>query len=194
MFLKYKWFIWRLLFLLNIYKHPRLKFIDFQKKININNKYSYKRINEIIKSLNFIETKPPLEIIELMESFKNKFKYNSNNLKILIVSPLVNVSPGAYSLYHNLCQSLQFIGIETKIVLVNQNIKLELETFKPNILLNDDFKYIFDAIDPNLIVEYRKTNKLFWGLNAYIDNYGFNESLKKRIEYAKKNPMHDVMR
>lgn len=183
--LRFKSIIWQLLHFLKVYTHPKIAFLEFQNQFKIENLYSYSKLKAKLQNQK-IEN-PPQEVIQLCFDFKNKYANSIIKLRILIVCPLPEVSPGAFSLYSNLCEALRFIGIETKLVLVNQNIQNKITDFKPNILLSDDFKSIFNAINIDFINQYRTKNKLIWGITAYIEAYGYNTPLAKRVEEAKNN-------
>jgi hypothetical protein len=96
------------------------------------------------------------------------------------------MSPGGYSLFKNLLDSLIYIGIEAKSIEVGINIKDVFEEFKPNVFISSDNKQYIKRIDWDYINHYKRTKTLKVGLTASIEAYG-NTSLINRLKWAKQN-------
>lgn len=111
-------------------------------------------------------------------------KYTDETMKIMIHLPSKESSPGGYSLFSNLAESFKFIGIQTELLLVGEDIKSKLKEFKPNIFLSSDSKVYTSKIDWEAVNEYKKSYNLKVGLTASIEEYG-NSPLKPRLKWAK---------
>ncbi len=119
-----------------------------------------------------------------LEHFNNK--YCGINFKVLVHVPSKIISPGGFSLFNNLVQSLNFIGIETKILNVGDDIKDSLKLFKPDLFISSDNLEYLSTIDWEYLNKYRCNNQLQIGLTASLQQYG-NTKLKHRIKFSKKN-------
>lgn len=117
--------------------------------------------------------------------FKNIFARNSN-IRILIHVPDQRLSPGGYSLFTNISEAFEFIGIPTRILGWNDSTKQALDDFHPNILISSDHSVYLERIDWDAIAEYRKNNSLRVGLTAGLAEYG-NTPLLERLDWAKKH-------
>ena len=122
---------------------------------------------------------------EVRNQFRDKFSGN-NDLRILIQLPPPSVSPGGYSLFSNLIDSLQFIGINTKSLDWHEPTAGALKDFEPSILLTSDDATYLNQIDWNEVGNFRKSHQLRIGLTASIQEYG-NTPLNERLEWARKN-------
>lgn len=181
-----RWHIWQILYFFGIYKHPRLKFNAFQASLLLANKYSNSGLNAELINKKIKKTTATPDILALLESFKNKYGHLNKEIKIVILSPKIEVSPGGFSLYKNMYESLVFLGISTRFLTIDNDIKKEFLEFKPTFLLSYDFQYIYDKIDIDFIQNYRKNNTLIWGINAYLQEYGYNTPLQDRVNFASK--------
>jgi hypothetical protein len=119
---------------------------------------------------------------KVMGEFKDKF--TNEAIKIMIHFPSKESSPGGYSLFSNLAESLKFVGIRTELLFVGEDIKEKLNNFQPAILLSSDHKSYTSKIDWNVINDYKKSHNLQVGLTASIEEYG-NTPLKQRLNWAR---------
>lgn len=126
-----------------------------------------------------------LLINKLKDDFRNKY-LNKTKLKILIHVPDPKSSPGGYSLFNNLYEGLDYIGVLVKKLEWNEQIESYLDTFKPNVFITSDYKQYLDRINWQVICDYKKKNALKVGLTASIAEYG-NTPLLQRLDWAKKN-------
>ena len=125
----------------------------------------------------------------LVEEMKRNFpgKYNHlKNLRILVHVPSSKTSPGGYSLFNNLIQALDFIGIPVKSLEWNQPIEMHLHDFKPTVFITSDNKSYLTKINWDAIALYRKDNDLKVGLTASLEEYG-NTPLQGRLDWAQKH-------
>jgi hypothetical protein len=119
---------------------------------------------------------------QVLHNFKDK--YVDENVKIMLHLPSKESSPGGYSLFKNLAESLKFIGIQTELLLVGEDITKKLNEFQPSVFISSDNKAYTSSIDWKAISEYKKTHNLKVGLTASIQEYG-NTPLIQRLEWAK---------
>ncbi len=120
----------------------------------------------------------------LAKKFKNKYK-NVSKIKILVHCPPSYLSPGGYSLFNNLIQGLQYIGVET-VAFWNEPTAELLKKHKPTVLLSSDAREYKNLLDFSAIQHYRKKHSLAIGLTASLAEYG-NTPLVERLNWAKQN-------
>lgn len=121
----------------------------------------------------------------VMSEFKDKHKM-MRGLRLLIHIPNEKMSPAGYSLFSNMRESFQFLGIETDILLFGEPIMTKLESFKPTVFISSDHASWLDKINWDSINEYRKSHKLLIGLTAGLEEYG-NTPLAERLAWAKEH-------
>lgn len=175
-----------------------LEFRIFENKIN--NK-TWKNHDQILKWAENCAKLPDNELQKQIQNSDNlivqkgyelrqkvytefKDKHSDENIKIMINLPSKESSPGGYSLFSNMAESFKFIGIETVLLFVGEDINEKLNQFQPTILLSSDHKSYTSKIDWNVINEYKKSHALQVGLTASIAEYG-NTPLKQRLNWAK---------
>lgn len=118
--------------------------------------------------------------------FKNKRKQKCS-LRILVHTPSVKHSPGGASVFRNLVDSLNYIGVDAFILpWENHNIGEILECLKPNVLITSDHESYLRRIDWSAVSRYRDYNELRIGLTASIQAYG-NSPLDQRLDWSKKH-------
>lgn len=103
--------------------------------------------------------------------------------RILIQVPVPAFSPAGYSLFTNLAESLEFIGVPTRILEWEGDTRTALEEFKPTVLLSSDHESYLARIDWNAITQYKALSKLRVGLTASLEEYD-NTPLKRRLAWA----------
>jgi len=106
--------------------------------------------------------------------------------RILIHVPSPTYSPAGYSLFTNLAESLEFIGIPTRILDWEGDTCQALEEFNPTVLLSSDHESYLARIDWNAIASYKADNRLRVGLTASLEEY-VNTPLNCRLEWARKH-------
>lgn len=103
--------------------------------------------------------------------------------RILIHVPSPDFSPAGYSLFTNLAESLNFIGVPTLILGWDADTAAMLNDFNPTVLLTSDHQRYLARIDWVAIANYRKHRCLRVGLTASIAEYG-NTPLQTRLVWA----------
>jgi hypothetical protein len=103
--------------------------------------------------------------------------------RILIHVPSPKHSPAGYSLFTNLAESLEFIGIPTRILEWEGDTALELAQFNPTVFLTSDHETYLSRIDWHAIGIYRRNNRLRVGLTASLEEYD-NTPLLIRLKWA----------
>lgn len=122
---------------------------------------------------------------ECLSNFYLKLRHRGD-VKILIHLPPPNHSPAGYSIFKNLKESLEYVGIGCEFLLWGDEISTVLSKFNPSIFISSDSDSYLQRIDWDAIKRYKNENKLQVGLTASIDDYG-NSPLERRLEFAKKN-------
>ncbi|MHB8277827.1 MAG: glycosyltransferase family protein [Candidatus Humimicrobiaceae bacterium] len=201
-FRRLDWILKHILYRLSGKEDELWNFNHFDNKVNINTWNQYDKV--IIWAKNCknnaqkIESKEAFERSEepvvrqgyallnkVKDEFNGKLNY-LNNLKILIHVPSCEISPAGFSIFNNLIQSFNFLGIKTKALNWNENVDYCLEDFKPSIFLTSDDGPFLDKINWNSVSNYKLKNNLKLGLTASLTYWG-NSSLSDRLKWAKEN-------
>ncbi len=122
---------------------------------------------------------------KVKREYENKYA-DLKQLRILIHVPSMAHSPGGYSLFTNLAEGLQYVGIATRNLEWNDSIENALEEFKPTIFITSDNTSYLSRINWKSIAEYRKKNQFKLGLTASIDLDG-NSLLDERLAWARQH-------
>lgn len=122
---------------------------------------------------------------KVLSDFKNKLSGKVSE-RILIQVPDWKVSPAGFSLFSNMIESLNYIGVPSKALLWGDDISKYLNDFKPTIFLTGDNKVYTDSINWDSIKQYKKNNKFRVGLTASLQEYG-NTPLAGRLDWAKEH-------
>jgi hypothetical protein len=125
----------------------------------------------------------------LKKQVEQKFKdiYSGKSIeRIIIHVPDPAFSPAGYSLFTNLAESLNFIGVPTHILGWNDNTGEAIDKFKPTVLLSSDHASYLERIDWAAIRKYREKNHLKIGLTASLAEYD-NTRLDHRLDWSKKH-------
>lgn len=120
---------------------------------------------------------------KVLREFSNKYK-DDKDLRILVHIPDKKWSPGGFSLFSNLAQSLNFIGIQVETVIVGNKIEAIFNTFQPTVFISSDHKSYLETIDWDFVNQYRQHYPLKIGLTASIEAYG-NTPLIPRLKWAR---------
>lgn len=123
--------------------------------------------------------------IQVEQKFKDRYSGKSIE-RIVIHVPDPAYSPAGYSLFTNLAECLDFIGVPTHILGWNDNTKDALDKFNPTVLLTSDHASYLERIDWEAIKKYRGTHQLKIGLTASLAEYD-NTPLEHRLSWAKKH-------
>jgi hypothetical protein len=106
--------------------------------------------------------------------------------RILIHVPDPAFSPAGYSLFTNLAESLDFMGVPTSVLGWNDRTEEVINKFNPTVLMSSDHASYLGRIDWISIKKYRETNRLKIGLTASLAEYD-NTPLGSRLNWAKKH-------
>ena len=124
------------------------------KKLSKNNSLD----SDTVESDEIVEKGKSLRQKVLLE-FKDKLKFKSD-LKILIHVPPKEISPGGYSLFSNMLDSFNFLGVDARSIGWNENFKEHYEKFKPTHLITSDADSYISQFDWNFIDKKRKSDGL----------------------------------
>jgi len=119
----------------------------------------------------------------VLKEFRNKY-LSTDGIRIMIHVPSKERSPGGYSLFSNLMDSIAYLGIPCQNLGWEESINDKLASFRPTIFLSSDNDIYLDRIDWPAIQRYRINNPLRVGLTASIAAYG-NTPLQQRLRWAK---------
>lgn len=106
--------------------------------------------------------------------------------RILIQVPDARFSPAGYSLFSNLIESLNYIGIAARPLDWNENIEGALDAFKPTILLSSDNHEYLNRINWLSVNQYKRHTRLRVGLSAALEEYE-STPLLPRLAWAKQH-------
>ena len=120
-----------------------------------------------------------------LEHFRGRLA-SSAAPRMLIHVPDAHHSPGGYSLFNNLRQALDFIGVPARELPFNCNIREYLDDFQPTVLLTSDHESYLSRLDWSEIARYRRTKRLRVGLTASLQEYG-NTPLDGRLDWARRH-------
>jgi len=107
-------------------------------------------------------------------------------LRVLVHLPPAQLSPGGHSLFTNLIQSLEFIGIASKSLEWGEGAAGALESFRPTVFITSDHPLYLDRIDFKALKKYKSAHGLLTGLTASLEQYG-NPALEKRLARARED-------
>ncbi len=122
---------------------------------------------------------------QTLADFKGKCA-SLEGLRILVHVPPSCFSPGGNSLFSNLVQSLDYLGIASKRLDWEGDATEALSEFKPTVLITSDHPMYLDRIDWPALKKYKNAHGLAVGLTASLEQYG-NSPLGGRLEWAKEN-------
>lgn len=122
----------------------------------------------------------------VLVEFRGKYKH-LDGIRVLIQIPPKELSPGGYSLFTNLLESIQYLGVACEQLEWGAPIHLKLSSFRPNILLSSDQHEYLRRIDWSAIQKYRILNLLNIGLTASIYN---NTPIEQRLRWAKRHQIN----
>jgi hypothetical protein len=117
--------------------------------------------------------------------FKGKFAGISKE-RILVHVPDAKVSPAGYSLFSNMVEAFNFIGVPAEALGWHDTTADALTRFKPTMILSGDHRIYLDRIDWNEINRYKQHSRFMVGLTASLAEYG-NTPLVERLQWAKEH-------
>lgn len=119
----------------------------------------------------------------VLAEFRNKYQMLAG-IRILIHLPSKDSSPGGYSLFSNLIDSIKYLGVPCEKLDWEESISDKFKSFQPSIFLSSDNDAYKNRIDWDAVKHYRSSKQLRIGLTASIEAYG-NTSLSHRLSWAK---------
>lgn len=122
---------------------------------------------------------------QVEQEFKDKYAGN-NTERVLIHVPDPVFSPAGYSLFTNLAESLDFLGVPTHILGWHDKTDGALDKFNPTVLLSSDHASYLERIDWEAIRKYREKNHFKIGLTASLAEYD-NTPLDQRLDWARQH-------
>lgn len=126
--------------------------------------------------------------IDLEIQFKDYFSGVSSE-RILIQIPDSHFSPAGYSLFSNLMESLNYIGVPARALGWGEDIQLALDEFRPTVLLSSDNQEYLRRIDWQAILRYKVNHLLRVGLSAALEEYE-SSPLLPRLAWAKQHQIN----
>ncbi|MBT8530886.1 glycosyltransferase family 1 protein [Polynucleobacter paneuropaeus] len=121
--------------------------------------------------------------LQILQAFSKQFSGKSDE-RVLIQVPSPSSSPAGYSLFSNLVESLNFIGIPSQALGWDEDSKQVIESFNPTTLLSSDHYTYLERIDWQHIKQYKVSRPLKVGLTASLAEYD-NSPLGERLQWAK---------
>jgi len=106
-----------------------------------------------------------------------------NGVRFLIHTPPSRISPGGFSLFNNLAQSIGYLGVPVRQLHWGMPIGDVLTEFKPTFLLTSDSREYLNQLDWEVIRDYKQLHGLHIGLTASLQEYG-NTPLCERLTWA----------
>ena len=122
---------------------------------------------------------------EVRRGYFNKHA-SSQGIRVLVHLPEARISAGGHSVFSNLAQSLQFLGIPVLALGGGRPTGDVLAEFRPTILLISDYRPFLALVDWAAVKSYRSRNKLLLGLTASLEAYG-NTPLPPRLSWAREH-------
>ena len=161
-----------------------LKWRDFLRRINRQTVAWHDEIFSWAEGFN--EHQLPTGLFEdVLSRFRGRCT-NLSSLRFLVHLPPVEVSPGGFSLFGNLVQGLNFVGVPARSLEWDQPIESVLRDFQPNVLLTSDSSTYLEKIDWPSLQQYRRKRYLKLALTASLEQYG-NTPLQQRLNWAENN-------
>lgn len=119
---------------------------------------------------------------QVLQHFRNRFA-GFDNIRILIHTPPSRISPGGFSLFNNLAQSIEYLGVPVRQLDWDTHIGTILAEFKPTFLLTSDSREYLNKINWGAVSAYKLQHGLHIGLTASLQEYG-NTPLCERLAWA----------
>ena len=171
----------------------KVKLILFEFRIN-NSTKNNSNLQVLQKPAVDVSCKPINDDIVQMsmtlgEELKTEFCGVFSALKktrILVHLADKNYSPAGFSLFKNLGDSIEYLGVPVYYYRNKDSLTKVLEEFNPTHFISCDNQYFTEAIDWAEVRRFKEKRGLTLGLTASIEEYG-NTNLLKRLEFSKSN-------
>lgn len=130
-------------------------------------------------------TSEDIEITKIKAKYHNYFDHKK--LVFFIQLPVISKSPGGFSLFSNLIETLQYMGIQVFQFENFTDLKNLFTHQAPNIILaGNERMYTKDWCWDDLLI-FKKKHSFSVGLTVFTNDEGGNSPLVKRLSIAKKN-------
>jgi len=117
-------------------------------------------------------------------TFLNQYQHSGE--RILIHVPSAESSPAGYSLFTNLAECLNYMGVPTAILDWGDDSKSLLNTFKPTVLLTSEHDSYLNQIDWDDVKQYKENQLLKVGITAPLLENDVAPNTPK-VQWAKEN-------
>lgn len=122
---------------------------------------------------------------ECLSQFNLKFS-GEKGIRVLMHLPPPDYSPAGFSIFTNLKNAFEYMGVDCEFLNWNDEISTVLKEFQPTIFLSSDSESYLHRINWRAIRQYKQEKKLQVGLTASIEAYG-NSPLEERLELGRRN-------
>lgn len=159
-----------------------------QAEFALNHRAEHENIETCLNSPDPVVQQGARLKMDLEAAFRNCMAGVSDE-RILIQIPDARFSPAGYSLFSNLMESLNFIGIPAQALGWDEDTQKALDQFKPTVLLSSDNHEYLRRIDWNVIGRYKANQRLRVGLSAALEEYE-STPLLPRLAWAKEHKIN----
>lgn len=175
---------------LKVYNELKFRVFEYSINSNIwsNHQLIYNWANNLAESSSEIVEEPYSKGIRkaLLESYFLKYGFNSK-MSFLIHLPFKNVSPGGYSVFNNLIEALNYVGIKAKSFSSYSEFTERFLSETPSVILASDYTESVNTINWELIKSLKERSKLLVGLTASAEDDENDLPLLQRLDRAKNN-------
>lgn len=123
---------------------------------------------------------------KVLDEYKGKYE-QEEKWNFIIHIPPANESPAGYSLFSNMADGFDFMGLDVQRFYFNDDIKEKLNVERKNVLLTSDCDDYLKKINWAYVKKYRENADLYLGLTAspgYVGKKSLKERLKEASEYG----------
>jgi len=119
---------------------------------------------------------------QALVAFRNKCA-GFGDLRVLVHTPPVSVSPAGASLFDNLVQTLEYMGIPSRVLQWDESLSVVLESFAPTVLMTSDHPLYLERLGWEALAAWRRERPLLLGLTASPSGEGL-APLAERLAWA----------
>lgn len=120
----------------------------------------------------------------ILNEYKDKYSH-LDHLRVLIHIPSKKISPGGYSLFSNLKETIEYMGVKCEALGWEETFSHKATMFQPTIFFSSDNEIYRNKVDWFDVKKYKTKNKLLIGLTATVEPG--NRPLFKRLNWAKQH-------
>ena len=155
-----------------------------EAEVALLNRQAHENIDSCLNSTDLVVRQGTRLKMDLEADMKDSCIGSSD--RILIQVPDARFSPAGYSLFSNLIESLNFIGVAARALDWNEDIQNVLASFKPSVLLSSDNHEYLNRVDWVSVNQYKQRSRLRVGLSAALEQYE-STPLLPRLAWAQKH-------